>query len=89
METFQKAQEYAENVVSEMEAGDFTSEVEIEFVDAYIEVQWATVERKGEFVFLFAEHYPPIFHHVDEVKWYKQRGMRERALLDSWENPDW
>lgn len=89
MESVSKAKEYAENFYSDVKAGDLSSEVEVEFVDAYMEVRWATIERKGDFVFLFAEHYPPIFHHIDEVKWYKEKSMGEGDLLDSWENPDW
>lgn len=85
MNTYQEAKSYAEN--KELKAGDFGSVVEVEFVDAEMKIKWAFAEKKGEFVFVFAEHYPPIFQHVDETNWFRQKGF-DGEVIKNWENDE-
>lgn len=86
MENYSELREYIDSQKEELDARDFGGDtVEVEFVDAYMEIRWAFVEKKGDFVIVFAEHYPPLFQHVDETKWFEQRTY-EGETVKSWEN---
>ena len=87
MNTYQEVKEYAEKRNNEFKSGEFGDIVEVEFFDAEMKIRWAFVEKKDDFVFVFAEHYPPMFQHVDETKWFRQTDF-DGNVIKEWENDD-
>lgn len=87
MNTYQELKEYVEDRTESLEAGDFGNIVEVDFFDAHMEIKWAFVEQKGDFVIVFAEHYPPLFQHVDETIRFEERDF-DGTVLKEWENDD-
>jgi len=79
---YSEAVEYAEKRKKELRAGGFENVVEVKFTDAYMEIRWAFVERYEDMVFVFAEHYPPFFQHVDETEWYKVKTPDGQVVSD-------
>lgn len=84
---YSEAKEYAQARIDELRAGDFENVVEVNFADAYMLIRWAFVERREDMVFVFAEHYPPFFQHVDETEWYKVKTF-DGEVLNEWDNPE-
>lgn len=82
-----RAEEYIEHRNSEIEAGDLTNEVEVEFTDAHMKIRWADLERKGNHIFIFAEHYSPICQHVDETDRYVVRKMANGNAIKRCKDP--
>ena len=87
MNTYQEVKEYAEDRKSGLKSGEFDDIVEVEFFDAYMEIRWAFVEKKDDFVIVFAEHYPPLIQHFDETKWFRQMDF-DGNMKKEWENDD-
>lgn len=84
--TYEDAKEYAEDRQNSL-TGSFGDVVEVEFFDAHMEIKWAFVEVKDDTVFVFSEHYPPIFQHVDETVRFRQTDF-DGNEIKSWENED-
>jgi hypothetical protein len=88
METYKEIKEYAEDKKLNLRSGDFRYIVEVEFVDAEMEIRWAFVEKKGNFVIVFAEHYPPLIQHVDETDWFRQKDF-DGNVEKEWKNENY